>query len=38
MVLTLNSDYFLNSINQLILIMVKRGVLFEVWSKVLNII
>jgi hypothetical protein len=30
MVLTVNSDYFLNSINQLILLMVRYGVLFEV--------
>jgi hypothetical protein len=35
MVLTVNSDY-LNSINQLIFLMVKCGVLFEVRTESLN--
>jgi hypothetical protein len=34
----LNSDYFLNSINQLIFVMVKCGVLFEVRTGFLNVI
>jgi hypothetical protein len=36
MVLTVNSDYLLNSINQLIFVMVKCGVLFEVRTEFLN--
>jgi hypothetical protein len=36
MFLTVNSDYFLNSINQLIFVMVKCGVLFEVRTEFLN--
>jgi hypothetical protein len=36
MVLTVNSDYFLNNINQLIVVMVKYGVLFEVRTEFLN--
>jgi hypothetical protein len=35
MILTLNSDY-LNSFNQLIFVMVKCGVLFEVRTEFLN--
>jgi hypothetical protein len=38
MVLTVNGDYFLNSINQLIVVMVKCGVLFEVRAKFLSTI
>jgi hypothetical protein len=38
MVLTVNSDYFFNSINQLIFVMVKYGVLFEVWTEFFKII
>jgi hypothetical protein len=34
----LNGDYFLNSINQLIFLMVKCCVLFEVRTEFLNII
>jgi hypothetical protein len=37
MILTVNSDYFLN-VNQLIFVMVKCGVLFEVRTELLNII
>jgi hypothetical protein len=36
MVLTANSDYFLNSINQFIFVMVKCGVVFEVRTEFLN--
>jgi hypothetical protein len=36
MVLTVNSDYFLNVVNQLIFVMVKCGVLFEVRTEFLN--
>jgi hypothetical protein len=36
--LSVNSDYFLNTINQLIFVMVKCGVLFEVRTEFLNII
>jgi hypothetical protein len=36
MVLTVNSDYFLRSINQLIFVMVKCGVLFEVRTEFLK--
>jgi hypothetical protein len=36
MVLTVNSDYYLNSINQLIFVMVKCGVFFEVRTEFLN--
>jgi hypothetical protein len=38
MILCVNSDYSLNSINQLIFVMVKCGVLFEVRTGFLNII
>jgi hypothetical protein len=38
MILNVNRDYFLNSINQLIFVMVKCGVLFEVRTEFLNII
>jgi hypothetical protein len=38
MILTANSDYFLNSVNYLIFVMVSCGVLFEVRTKFLNII
>jgi hypothetical protein len=37
MVLTVNSDYFLNRINQLIFELFKYGVLFEVRTEFLNI-
>jgi hypothetical protein len=33
-----NRDYFVNNINQLIFVMVKCGVLFEVRAEFLNII
>jgi hypothetical protein len=36
--LGVNSDYSLNSVNQLIFVMVKYGVLFEVRTESLNII
>jgi hypothetical protein len=36
MILAVNSDYFLNSVNQLIFVMVKCGVLFEVGTEFLN--
>jgi hypothetical protein len=36
MVLTVNGDFSLNSINQLIFVMVKCGVLFEVRTEFLN--
>jgi hypothetical protein len=36
MVLTVNGDYFLNRINQLIFVMVKCSVLFEVRTEFLN--
>jgi hypothetical protein len=36
MVLTVNSDISLNSVNQLIFVMVKYGVLFEVRTEFLN--
>jgi hypothetical protein len=36
MVLTVNSDYFVKKINQLIFVMVKCGVLFEVRTGFLN--
>jgi hypothetical protein len=36
MVLTVNSDYFLKQLNQLIFVMVKFGVLFEVRTEFLN--
>jgi hypothetical protein len=36
MFLTVNSDYFLKNINQLIFVMVKCGVLFEVRTEYLN--
>jgi hypothetical protein len=36
MVLIVNSDISLNSINQLIFVMVKCGVLFEVGTESLN--
>jgi hypothetical protein len=32
----LNGDYFLNNVNQLIFVMVKCGVLFEVRTEFLN--
>jgi hypothetical protein len=38
MSLTVNSYYFLNSIYQLIFVMVKCVVFFEVWTEFLNII
>jgi hypothetical protein len=38
MIFSVNSDNFLNSINQLIFLMVKYGVLFEVRTESLNII
>jgi hypothetical protein len=38
MFLTVNSDLLLNSINQLIFVMVKYGVLFEVRTEFLNLI
>jgi hypothetical protein len=38
MILNTNSDSFLNSINQLIFVMMKCGVLFEVCTGILNII
>jgi hypothetical protein len=38
MVHTVNSDFSLNSINQLIFVMVKWGVLFEVRTEFFNII
>jgi hypothetical protein len=37
-ILSDNKDYFLNSINHLILVMVKGSVLFEARNKTLNII
>jgi hypothetical protein len=36
MVLTVNSDYFFNSVNKMIFVMVKCGVLFEVRTEYLN--
>jgi hypothetical protein len=36
MILTVNNDYFLNLINELIFVMVKCGVLFEVRTEFLN--
>jgi hypothetical protein len=36
MILRVNIDYFLNNINQLIFVMVKCGVLFEVRTEFLN--
>jgi hypothetical protein len=38
MILGVNSDYFLNSVNQLIFAMVKYGVFFAVRTEFLNII
>jgi hypothetical protein len=38
MILTVNSDYFHYSVNQLMFVMVKCGVLFEVRAEFLNII
>jgi hypothetical protein len=38
MVLTVNSNISLTSVNQLIFVMVKCGVLFEVRSEFVNII
>jgi hypothetical protein len=38
MILTANSDYFLESVNQLIFVMVKCGVFFAVRTEFLNII
>jgi hypothetical protein len=38
MILTINSDYFLNSVNQLIFVMVKCGVFFAVRTEFLNVI
>jgi hypothetical protein len=38
MIFSVNSDNFLNRINQLIFLMVKYGVLFEVRTESLNII
>jgi hypothetical protein len=38
MVLTANRDYFLNSVSKLIVLMVKCGVLFEVWAEFLSTI
>jgi hypothetical protein len=38
MILTLSRDYFFNNIKQLIILMVKCGVLFEVRTEFLNII
>jgi hypothetical protein len=37
MILTINSDHFLKGRNQLIFVMVKCGVLFEVRTEFLNI-
>jgi hypothetical protein len=37
-VLTVNSDYSLSNINQLIFVMAKRGVLFEVRTEFLILI
>jgi hypothetical protein len=36
MIVSVNSDHFRNSINQLIFVMVKCGVLFEVRTEFLN--
>jgi hypothetical protein len=38
MILSVKRDYFLNNVNQLIFVMVKCGVLFEVRTEFLNII
>jgi hypothetical protein len=38
MLIGLNGDYFLKRVNQLIFVMVKCGVLFEVRTEFLNII
>jgi hypothetical protein len=38
MILLENSDYFLNNINQLTVVRVKRGVFFEARTEFLNII
>jgi hypothetical protein len=38
MILTVNRDNFLNSVNQLIFVMVKCGVFFAVRTEFLNII
>jgi hypothetical protein len=37
-IFSVNSDCILNSINQLIFVIVKFCVLFEVWTEFLNII
>jgi hypothetical protein len=37
MIFSVNRDYFLNSVNQLIFVMVKCGVLFAVRTEFLNI-
>jgi hypothetical protein len=36
MILSINRDYFLNSVNKLIVVMVKCGVLFEVRTEFLK--
>jgi hypothetical protein len=36
MIVSVNRDFFLNSVNQFIFVMVKRGVLFEVRTEFLN--
>jgi hypothetical protein len=38
MILTVKNDISLNSINQLIFVLVKCGVVFEVWTEFLNIL
>jgi hypothetical protein len=38
MLLTINSDYYLNNFSQLIFVMVKCGVLYEVGTELLNTI
>jgi hypothetical protein len=38
MTLAVNRDIFLNSISQMIIVMVKGCAFFEVWTKFLNII
>jgi hypothetical protein len=38
MILTVNNDYFLNSVNQLIFVMVKWCIFFAVRTEFLNII
>jgi hypothetical protein len=36
MILSVNVDYFLNSVNKLIVVKVKCDVLFEVWTELLS--